>query len=53
MAKKDDVFLLVGAYSSVDDARVDYEVVKALHAEKVACGFDAAAISKDDAGGLT
>jgi uncharacterized membrane protein len=50
MAKEDDVFLLVGAYSSVDDAKADYEVVKALHAEKVVGGFDAAVISKDDEG---
>ena len=50
MAREDDVFLLVGAYSSVDDAKADYEVVKALHAEKVVGGFDAAVISKDDEG---
>ena len=50
MAKEDDVFLLIGAYSSVDDAKADYEVVKALHAEKVVGGFDAAVISKDDEG---
>jgi hypothetical protein len=40
MAKEEDVFLLVGAYSSVADAKADYEVVKALHAEKVGGGFD-------------
>lgn len=50
MAKEDDVFLLVGAYSSVHDAKADYEVVKALHAEKVVGGFDAAVITKDDEG---
>ncbi len=50
MAKEDDVFLLIGAYSRVDDAKADYEVVKALHAEKVVGGFDAAVITKDDEG---
>ncbi len=50
MAKEDGTFLLVGAYSSVDDAKADYEVVKALHAEKVIGGFDAAVITKDDEG---
>lgn len=40
MAKEDDVFLLVGAYSGVDEAKADYEVVKALHAAKVLGGFD-------------
>jgi uncharacterized membrane protein len=50
MPKEDDVFLLVGAYSSVHDAKADYEVVKALHAEKVVGGFDAAVITKDDEG---
>ena len=50
MANEDSVFLLVGAYSSVDDARADYDVVKELHYEKVIGGFDAAVITKDDDG---
>ena len=50
MANEDSTFLLVGAYASVDDARADYDVVKALHAEKVVGGFDAAVITKDDEG---
>ena len=50
MANEDSTFLLVGAYANVDDARADYEVVKALHAEKVIGGFDAAVITKDDKG---
>jgi uncharacterized membrane protein len=50
MADEDGVFLLVGAYSSVDDAKADYEVVKALHAEKVVGGFDAAVITKEPDG---
>ena len=47
MANEDSVFLLVGAYSSVVDARADYDVVKELHYEKVIGGFDAAVITKD------
>ncbi len=50
MANEDSTFLLVGAYASVADARADYDVVKALHAEKVVGGFDAAVITKDDKG---
>ena len=43
VANEDGVFLIVGAYASVDDAQADYEVVKELHANKVIGGFDAAA----------
>jgi uncharacterized membrane protein len=50
MANEDSTFLLVGAYASVADARADYDVVRALHAEKVVGGFDAAVITKDDDG---
>ena len=50
MAKEDNTFLLVGAYSSVDDAQADYDVIKALTLEKVIGGFDAAVITKDDQG---
>ena len=50
MANEDSTFLLVGAYSSVVDAKADYEVIKALHAEKVIGGYDAAVITKDDKG---
>ena len=50
MANEDSTFLLAGAYPSVADAQADYEVVKALHAEKVVGGFDAAIITKDDEG---
>ena len=50
MAKENSTFLLVGAYSSVDDAQADYDVVKELHYEKVIGGFDAAVITKDDDG---
>ncbi len=47
MAREDDTFLLIGAYSDEADAQADYDVVKALHAEKVIGGFDAAVITKD------
>jgi len=50
VANEDGVFLLVGAYASVDEARADYEMVKDLHATKVIGGFDAAVITKDDEG---
>lgn len=50
MANEDSTFLLVGAYTSLDDAKADYEVVKALHAERVIGGFDAGVITKDDEG---
>lgn len=50
MANEDSTFLIVGAYASVDDAQADYDVVKALHAERVVGGFDAAVITKDEAG---
>jgi uncharacterized membrane protein len=50
MPNEDGVFLLVGAYSSADDARADYEIVKTLHAERVIGGFDAAVITKDQDG---
>ena len=32
MAREDRVFLLVGGYANVDDAKADYEIVKDLHA---------------------
>ncbi len=50
MASENSTFLLVGAYANEDDARADYEVVKALHGEKVIGGFDAAVITRDDQG---
>jgi uncharacterized membrane protein len=50
MANEDGVFLLAGAYSSVEAAKADYEIVKELHANRVIGGFDAAVITKDDEG---
>lgn len=50
MANEDGVFLLVGAYANVADAKADYEVVKELYAAKVIGSFDAAVITKDEDG---
>jgi uncharacterized membrane protein len=47
MADK-DVFLFVGTYESEDDARVDYDVVKALHDEGAIGTYDMAIVSKDE-----
>ena len=47
MADK-DVFLFVGAYKSEDDARADFDAVKALHAEGVIGTYDIALVTKDD-----
>jgi uncharacterized membrane protein len=47
MADK-DVFLYVGTYESEDDAKADYDVVKALHDEGVIGTYDMAIVSKDD-----
>jgi uncharacterized membrane protein len=44
------MFLYVGAYSSVDDAKADDEVVKQLYRDKVIGSYDAAIISKDAEG---
>jgi uncharacterized membrane protein len=47
MADK-DVFLYVGTYKSEDDAKADYETVKALHDEGVIGTYDMAIVSKDE-----
>lgn len=47
MADK-DVFLYVGTYNSEDDAKADYETVKALHEEGVIGTYDMAIVSKDE-----
>jgi uncharacterized membrane protein len=44
------MFLFVGAYSNVDDAKADDEVVKKLYRDKVIGSYDAAIISKDAEG---
>lgn len=43
-----DVFLFVGTYKREDDARADYDVVKALHEEGLIGTYDIAIVAKDD-----
>jgi uncharacterized membrane protein len=50
MAKPDAVFIYVGTYPSEAGARADYGVVKDLHAAGAIGTYDAAVITKDDAG---
>lgn len=45
-----DVFVFVGTYKSEDDAREDYDVVKALHEEGLIGTYDIAIVAKDDEG---
>jgi uncharacterized membrane protein len=50
MSKTDGVFIFIGTYASEVDARADYDVVKDLHAMGAVGTYDAAVITKDDAG---
>jgi uncharacterized membrane protein len=50
MAKPEAVFIYVGTYPSEAAAEADYEVVKDLHAAGAVGTYDAAVITKDDAG---
>ncbi len=50
MSKTDGVFIFIGTYASEVDARADYDVVKDLHAMGAVGTFDAAVVTKDDAG---
>jgi uncharacterized membrane protein len=50
MAQPDAVFMYVGTYPSEAAARADYEVVKDLHAVGAVGTYDAAVVTKDDAG---
>jgi len=50
MSKTDGVFIFIGTYSSEVDARTDYDVVKDLHAMGAVGTYDAAVVTKDDAG---
>ena len=43
-----DVFLFVGTYTSADDARADYDVVKALHEDGLIGTYDIAIVAKDE-----
>jgi uncharacterized membrane protein len=50
MSKTDGVFIFIGTYASEVDARADYDVVKDLHAMSAVGTYDAAVVTKDDAG---
>jgi uncharacterized membrane protein len=50
MAKPDAVFIYIGTYPSETWARADYDVVKDLHAAGAVGTYDAAVVTKDDAG---
>ncbi len=50
MATPDAVFIYIGTYPSEMAARADYDVVKDLHAAGAVGTYDAAVITKDDAG---
>lgn len=50
MSGTDGVFIYVGTYGSEVDARADYDVVKDLHALGAVGTYDAAVVTKDDAG---
>jgi uncharacterized membrane protein len=50
MANPDAVFVYIGTYSSEAAAQADYDVVKDLHAAGAVGTYDAAVVTKDDAG---
>jgi uncharacterized membrane protein len=50
MAKDAGMFLYIGTYPSEAAARVDYDLVKDLHAADVVGTYDAAVITKDSSG---
>jgi len=50
MAKPETVFIYIGTYPSEAAARDDYGVVKDLHAAGAVGTYDAAVVTKDDAG---
>jgi uncharacterized membrane protein len=50
MSKTDGVFIFIGTYASEVDARADYDIVKDLHAMGAVGTYDAAVVTKDDAG---
>jgi uncharacterized membrane protein len=50
MAKADGVFIYIGTYPNEAAARVDYDVVKDLHALGAVGTYDAAVIRKDEFG---
>ena len=50
MAKPEAVFIYIGTYPSEAAARDDYDVVKNLHAAGAVGTYDAAVVTRDDAG---
>jgi uncharacterized membrane protein len=50
MSDNNNVFLFIGTYNNVDDARQDYEAVKELHRQGVIGTYDAAVVEKDSEG---
>jgi uncharacterized membrane protein len=50
MAKPDAVFIYIGTYPSEAAARYDYDAVKDLHSAGAVGTYDAAVVTKDDAG---
>ena len=50
MAQPDGVFLFIGTYPSEAAARADYDDVKELHSAGAVGTYDAAVVTKDDAG---
>jgi uncharacterized membrane protein len=50
MAKPEAVFIYVGTYPSEAAAEADYDVVKDLHAAGAVGTYDAAVVTKDNAG---
>ena len=50
MANPDAVFVYIGTYPNETAARADYDVVKDLHAAGAVGTYDAAVVTKDDAG---
>ena len=50
MAKADAVFIYIGTYPTWAGAQDDYDIVKDLHAAGAVGTYDAAVVTKDDAG---
>src|SRR5260370_36570060 len=50
MSDNNDVLVFIGTYSSVNDARQDYEAVRELHRQGVIGTYDAAVVEKDPDG---
>jgi uncharacterized membrane protein len=46
------MFMYVGDYESVDDAKADLEALRELHSEHVVGTYDAAVLTKDEEGNV-